>query len=68
MLERLLAALTPISEHEREDFVQLEDPTVDVVTKDGVLIDGHWVGKSQMRCGFDGQLYVAGWLYGKEWE
>ena len=65
MLERLLAALTPISEHEREDFVQLEDPTVDVVTKDGVLIDGHWVGKSQMRWGLDGQRFVPGWLYGR---
>ena len=57
-----------ISELDKGDFVMLENPNLQFAKGKALLIDGHWVPKSQVRCDFDGNLYVADWLYGKEWE
>ncbi len=59
-----------ISHLERDDFVKLENPNpmTFMSTEKAVCIDGHWLPKVYVRCDFDGNLYVADWLYGKEWE
>lgn len=57
-----------ISQLELGDFVKLESPEIGFETELALKVDGRMVGKSQLRQDFEGNLYVADWLYGKEWE
>lgn len=57
-----------ITELDRGDFVKLESPEIQAMTGRSLLIDGHWIAKSQIRTDFDGKLYVADWIYGREFE
>ncbi len=57
-----------ISEFDRGDYVKLDRPNIEASTEKALKIEGHWVPKVYVRCDFDEDLYVADWLYGKEWE
>ncbi len=57
-----------INSLEKEQFVRLEAPEVGYDTPGALKVDNRWIPKSQLRQDFDGNLYVADWLYGKEWE
>ena len=57
-----------LSHFDQNDYVKLENPKLDRITEKAIRVDGHWVPKVYVRCDFDGNLYIADWLYGKEWE
>ncbi|MCB0284994.1 MAG: hypothetical protein KDF60_20615, partial [Calditrichaeota bacterium] len=52
------------SEFEKQSHLFID--TLDGQTEKAVKrVDGLWIPKSQMRCDFDGNLYVANWLAAK---
>lgn len=66
--QTLLDQLDIITEMDRHDYVALEDPDVEWISKLAAGIDGHSVAKSQMRTDFDGVIYIVDWVYGKEFK
>lgn len=70
MLNELLNDLNEIDEFNKENFQRLHYMKIEAISKKGtdegaVLIDGQWIPKSQLRCDFDGNLWVSLWFYDK---
>jgi hypothetical protein len=62
--EKLLEDLDVLTEFDKNDFEHFSEPEPEftAVTLNAVLYYGRWIPKSQMRCDFDGNLYIANWL------
>lgn len=49
-------------------YKRLDYDLIERITPDGVMIDGHWLPKSEMRVDGNGVFYLAVWLYRKHFE
>jgi len=72
MINQLLNEIDVLDDYSKDQFQKFPFEKVGAITPDksavargAAMIDGRWVPKSQLRCDFDGNLYVANWLYDK---
>jgi len=70
VLDKLSNDLDVISEYDKENYQRLHYTKIEAISKQGTdegaaLIDGRWIPKSQMKCDFEGNIYVTLWMYSK---
>lgn len=65
-LQRLLDSLDVFSEFDREDYQLLEVTGIGGSTENGIYINDVFLPFSQMRTDMEGNVYLANWLYAKE--
>lgn len=66
-LDKLAEELDVFSDYDKDSYHKIEYEELKVIpNKKAVLIDGHWIAKSQMKVDSDSNLYVSEWLYRKE--
>jgi len=66
-LDRLIDCLDVVTTEELRAgiYIRLSDPDIGSLTQKAALINGNWVPKSQMKCDFERDIYLASWLYNK---
>lgn len=57
--------LDVLTEFDKDDFEILHEQDFTMETLNAVLYHGRWVPKSQLRCDFDNNIYIAKWLAAK---
>ena len=64
-ITKALEEIDVLTEYDKNEYQQLRFMKIDGISEKALLIDDRWIPKSQLRCDFDNNLYVANWLYDK---
>lgn len=67
-LHKLLGSIEVLDDYTKDGYTQLNSVEIEAQTKKAVLIEGLWFPLSQLRCDVDGNVYLASWLYRKNFE